>query len=109
MGISKMTKDEEDRIRRAEEIQRYTENRCASLEKEKAELKKELQSERYNLKCRDDELAEARAFIEELQKQIRRTTQKLNFAVQDFLKTKPAWFQNYNEELERRVRELETE
>lgn len=29
-----------DRIERAEEIQRYTENRCVALEKENAELKK---------------------------------------------------------------------
>lgn len=38
-----MTKDEEDRIRRAEEIQRYTENRCEALEKENARLSKMLE------------------------------------------------------------------
>lgn len=38
-----MTKDEEDRIRRAEEIQRYTENRCEALEKENAKLSKMLE------------------------------------------------------------------
>lgn len=35
-----MTAEELDRIKRAEEIQRYTENRCEALEKENAELKK---------------------------------------------------------------------
>lgn len=39
-----MTAEELDRIKRAEEIQRYTENRCEALEKENAELKKDLKS-----------------------------------------------------------------
>lgn len=34
-----MTSEELDRIKRAEEIQRYTENRCEALEKENADLK----------------------------------------------------------------------
>lgn len=34
-----MTAEDLDRIKRAEEIQRYTENRCEALEKENAELK----------------------------------------------------------------------
>lgn len=34
-----MTGEDLDRIERAEEIQRYTENRCEALEKENAELK----------------------------------------------------------------------
>ena len=34
-----MTDEELDRIKRAEEIQRYTENRCEALEKENADLK----------------------------------------------------------------------
>ena len=37
MNIDEM----KDRIARAEEIQRYTENRCEALEKENAELKSE--------------------------------------------------------------------
>lgn len=37
-----MTDEEKDRIRRAEEIQLYTENRCQALEKENAELKEKL-------------------------------------------------------------------
>lgn len=35
-----MTDEDLDRIERAEEIQRYTENRCEALEKENTELKK---------------------------------------------------------------------
>lgn len=35
-----MTDEDLDRIERAEEIQRYTENRCVALEKENTELKK---------------------------------------------------------------------
>jgi hypothetical protein len=39
-----MTKDEiKDRIARAEEIQRYTENRCVAIEKENEKLKKQLE------------------------------------------------------------------
>lgn len=34
-----MTAEDLDRIKRAEEIQRYTENRCEALEKENAELR----------------------------------------------------------------------
>lgn len=34
-----MTVEDVDRIKRAEEIQRYTENRCEALEKENAELR----------------------------------------------------------------------
>ena len=37
-----MTIEELDRIKRAEETQRYTENRCEALEKENAILKKAL-------------------------------------------------------------------
>ena len=39
-----MTKEELDRINRAEEIQLYTENRCKALEKENAELKLKLEA-----------------------------------------------------------------
>lgn len=38
-----MTPDEEDRLRRAEEIQRYTKNRCEVLERENARLSKILE------------------------------------------------------------------
>lgn len=46
MNIDEM----KDRIARAEEIQRYTENRCRTLEKENAELKTRVseQSERIS-------------------------------------------------------------
>ncbi len=44
-----MTVEDNDRIRRAEEIQLYTENRCYALEKESAELKKQL--EKTNKDC----------------------------------------------------------
>ena len=36
-----MIEEEKDRIRRAEEIQRYTENRCQALEKENEQLRRE--------------------------------------------------------------------
>lgn len=39
-----MTDEEKDRINRAEEIQRYTENRCETLEKENAELKAQIEN-----------------------------------------------------------------
>ena len=40
-----MTKEEmKDRVARAEEIQRYTENRCDALEKENAELKEKVRT-----------------------------------------------------------------
>lgn len=38
-----MTTEEKDRIIRAEEIQRYTENRCITLEKENEQLKRKLE------------------------------------------------------------------
>lgn len=38
-----MKPEELDRINRAEEIQRYTENRCEALEKENAELKAQIE------------------------------------------------------------------
>lgn len=44
-----MTPDEEDRIRRAEEIQRYTENRCEALEKENKELKEQINTVQTSL------------------------------------------------------------
>lgn len=48
-----MTDEEKDRINRAEEIQRYTENRCEQLEKENAGLKNNL--ERYSQKIAEQE------------------------------------------------------
>ena len=41
MNIDEM----KDRIARAEEIQRYTENRCEALEKENAELKRHIKAD----------------------------------------------------------------
>ena len=43
MNIDEM----KDRIARAEEIQRYTENRCEALEKENAELKKQVEQKQH--------------------------------------------------------------
>ena len=63
MGISRMTPDEEDRIRRAEEIQRYTENRCKALEEENKELNNQLYDlkESYN-KIIDEVIENAKSY-----------------------------------------------
>lgn len=45
-----MTDEELDRINRAEEIQRYTENRCEALEKENKKLKEENKTAKEILK-----------------------------------------------------------
>lgn len=44
-----MTDEELDRIERAEEIQRYTENRCEALEKENTELKTQVELLQMNI------------------------------------------------------------
>jgi len=67
MNIDEM----KDRIARAEEIQRYTENRCEALEKENAELKK-LKRECETSLCRAEyqynyeQLTKAKHYIKEL-------------------------------------------
>lgn len=67
-----MTEEELDRIKRAEEIQRYTENRCEALEKENEELRlKWLQATDEgtswaNLKSRENEIEELRQQIEKM-------------------------------------------
>ena len=68
-----MTKEELDRINRAEEIQLYTENRCKALEKENAELKNKisLMGEQIdNLKAivKYDQLIKAKEIIKNLMK-----------------------------------------
>lgn len=52
-----MTDEDLDRIERAEEIQRYTENRCEALEKENTELKK-------NKEVVDKQLTKAKELLE---------------------------------------------
>ena len=44
-----MTDEDLDRIERAEEIQRYTENRCEALEKENTELKTKIELLQMNI------------------------------------------------------------
>lgn len=70
VGGNRMTAEDLDRIKRAEEIQRYTENRCEALEKENEELRlKWLQATDEgtswaNLKSRENEIEELRQQIE---------------------------------------------
>ena len=47
-----MTDEDLDRIERAEEIQRYTENRCEALEKENTELKTQIEKMKNSMNCR---------------------------------------------------------
>ena len=66
-----MTKEELDRINRAEEIQLYTENRCKALEKENAELKNKIRfmgEQIDNLKAiaKYDQLTKAKELLERL-------------------------------------------
>ena len=92
MNIDEM----KDRINRAEEIQRYTENRCETLEKENAELKK-LKRECETSLCRAeyqynyDQLTKAKEIIKYLlsfiQKENYRTRWDINIAeAEQFLK-----------------------
>lgn len=46
-----MTNEDLDRIERAEEIQRYTENRCEALEKENTELKTQIEKMKNSMNC----------------------------------------------------------
>lgn len=46
-----MTNEDLDRIERAEEIQRYTENRCVTLESENIELKTQIEKMKNSMNC----------------------------------------------------------
>lgn len=75
-----MTVDELDKIKRAEEIQRYTENRCESLEKENAELKELIaELEADNLE-KQDLISDYVMENATLKKQIEKMKNKLNCA-----------------------------
>ena len=65
-----MTKEELDRIKRAEEIQRYTENRCEALEKENAELKEINTDLKQSLDWANERESENAKRITELEEQI---------------------------------------
>lgn len=65
-----MTKEELDRIKRAEEIQRYTENRCEALEKENAELKEINTDLKQSLDWANERESENVKRITELEEQI---------------------------------------
>ena len=79
-----MTTEDSDRIERAEEIQRYTENRCEALEKENAELKKKwLQATDEgtswaHLKRLEGENIELKTQVELLQMNIEKMKNSLN-------------------------------
>ena len=112
--------------------------RCIELEKENAELQEqvdaleeELQAERYMLKCRDDELAEARAEaasaeeslnavddeldetrnrLELVDQQLRQAQTALKLAVKDFQEARPDLAVGYFEKLtERAKKQIELE
>lgn len=51
-GDKRMTDEEKDRINRAEEIQRYTENRCETLEKENVKLKQQIEKMKCCTNCK---------------------------------------------------------
>ena len=87
-------------------------DRIEELEKENAELQEqvealeeELQAERYMLKCRDDELAEARAKLENLDKRLRQVTTERSLAAEDFKNTQPEKITDYYIKLSERAKE----
>lgn len=73
---------------------------AGELESQVEALEEELQAERYNLKCRDDELAEMRA-------KLRRAETKLKLACQDFLEDKDITIADYKQQLEELARKQE--
>lgn len=95
-----MTVEDADKIKRAEEIQRYTENRCEALEKENAELKekwlratdwgtsyanlKSLENENAKLKEQNEKLLESCAGTTLMYEHLTRAKELLKWVVQYF-------------------------
>lgn len=95
-----MTTEDLDRIKRAEEIQRYTENRCEALEKENAELRekwlqatdegtswarlKSLENENARLKEQNEKLLESCAGATLMYEQLTKAKELLKWVMQYF-------------------------